>query len=114
MLSTPQSLLVASFKMYRSHLWLFVGYTAWLLLPMILLILIENMPWKTPSFLLAILITAIQIVLSVWITISLMRLGSLLKNNQPLDSNALSLKALKDIRPVLMVVILQILKLFVN
>ncbi len=109
MLSTPQNLLVASFNVYRSHLWIFVGYTAWLLIPMMLFIVAGKIPGQTASFLFAILMTAVQMILSLWITISVMRCGMQLKNNQPLDSNTLSLEALRDIRPLLMVVILQLL-----
>ena len=109
MLSTPRDLLTASFKFYRSHLWLFVGYTAWLLLPMMGFILMEYILGETPLFWLVILMTAIQAVLSLWITICLMRCVIQLKKNQPLDPNQLSLEAFRGIQPLLIVSILQFL-----
>jgi hypothetical protein len=109
MLSTPRNLLTVSFQFYRSHLWLFVGYTAWLLLPMMGFLLMEYIPGETPLFWLAILMTAIQVVLSLWITICLMRCVIQLKKNEPFDPNHLSLEALRGIQPLLIVSILQFL-----
>ncbi|KKR04550.1 MAG: hypothetical protein UT30_C0006G0044 [Candidatus Uhrbacteria bacterium GW2011_GWF2_39_13] len=109
MLSTPRDLLIASFRFYRSHLWIFVGYTAWMLLPMMGFILMEYILGETPLFWLVILMTAIQAVLSLWITICLIHCVIQIKKNQPFNPNQLSLEALRRIQPLLIVSILQFL-----
>src|SRR3989338_1437363 len=112
MLSTPQALLIASLRFYRLHFWLFVGYTTWLLVPSMALILITQAPRNTFFFALTITMTAVEVVLSLWIYISIMRSSVLLKNNQALDSTQLSLEAWRAVGPVLIVALLQILIIF--
>ncbi|MBI4592142.1 hypothetical protein HY733_01725 [Candidatus Uhrbacteria bacterium] len=112
MLPTPRDLLRASFLLYRKHLWLFVGYAAWLVIPTVPLLLTplieDNLftPFLVGVFFLA------QIFIFLWLTVCIMRTTVALNEHKPVEASVISSEALRRIQPVLIVAFFQVVIFF--
>lgn len=109
MLSTPRDLLRAAIDLYRKEFWLFLGYTAWLLVPVATFYFAIALPPHPVTSVLIVVTIVLQIFIWLWILVCLMRATALLLANKPIDHAVLSTQALRRIQPVLIVVFLQAL-----
>lgn len=112
MLETPRDLLIRTFRLYRAQFWLFIGYAAWLLPPLAAFLILTSLPENPLTNTLAILAIFVQIFVSIWMAICIMKSVVLLEQKQVVDPNRLSVESLRRIHPVLIVAFLQILIIF--
>jgi hypothetical protein len=109
MLKSPRDLLMSTFRLYREQFWVFVGFAAWLIVPLAAFLIASTLP-KHPltTFILLITILA-QLFVSLWIVVCIIRAVVGLQGKTPVDPNTISKKALQRIQPLLAVSLLQVL-----
>lgn len=93
--------------MYQRECWLFLGYAAWLIVPMATFYLAIALPRNPFTVALIILAILLQLFIWLWISICLMKATVLLTVNSPIDYHTLSKESLRRIQPVLSVMFLQ-------
>jgi hypothetical protein len=103
----PLSLLAESWNLYRKHLWLMVGYSAWLLLPVGALFLLTFAPEHWLVVILVLLSMLIEVYLVLWMTIAVVRSTHRLLHKQEVNPTAISQESLARLLPLLQVAILQ-------
>jgi hypothetical protein len=93
--------------MYQRECWLFLGYAAWIIVPMATFYFAIALPRNPFTIALIILTILLQLFIWLWISICLMKATTLLTHNTPIDYHALSTASLRRIQPVLSVMFLQ-------
>ena len=123
MLASPLSVLVQSYRLYSANLWVFVGYSAWLLFPIAGIYLLSFLPERTYiSYASVFLFTLVQLIISIWLTILFIQLTDLLDQNstesettkQKIDLEALQKKSVLLLRPMIRVMARQFLFVIVG
>lgn len=109
MLTSARDLLRTTIELYQKEFWLFLGYTAWLLVPAAAFYFAINLPHNLVTTVLIVVTVVLQIFVWLWILVCLMRATALLTANKPIDHDVLSTQALRRIQPVLAVAFLQAL-----
>ena len=109
MLSSPLELLTHAGRMYREHLWLFLGYAAWLLLPFAAFVVLTFAPSHWFIVVAAIVAAAAELFLSIWVSIVLMRLCASIHAGKPLDIKQLHVNSLQRVPAIVGVIFLQII-----
>jgi hypothetical protein len=106
--ATPLHLLLQSYRLYREQGAFYVGYAAWLLLPVVALLALSFFPFEENiAFILALLLSVAEGLLSLYITIFLFlvtdkRLGHIEESHQELLLRSRTL-----LKPVILVALLQ-------
>ncbi|NQV90291.1 hypothetical protein HQ487_02685 [Candidatus Uhrbacteria bacterium] len=112
MIESPRDLLTRTFTLYRANFWLFIGYAAWLLLPLASTLILTSLPEHFIIEILVVVSILAQMFISIWMGISIMQSIVQLEKSEPTDPNEISKKALLRIRPVLIAALLQGLIIF--
>jgi len=109
MLLSPRELLQATVALYRKEFWLFLGYAAWLLVPVAAFYFASSLPPNPVTTVLIVVTVVLQLFVWLWILVCLMKTTGLLFEQKPVDPHALSTVSLRRIQPLLGVVFLQAL-----
>lgn len=107
MISDPFELLRESWKLYKTHLWLLVGYSAWMLLPVGALFLLTFAPDHWLVFVIAMVCTFVEIFIGLWMTVAIARTSHRLSQKQEVNPTAISQEALTRLLPLLKTAVLQ-------
>ncbi len=107
MLLDPFELLRDSWKLYRTHLWSLIGYSAWMLLPVGALFLLTFAPEHWSVFVVSLLLMLIEIYLALWMTIAIVRSTHRITQKQEINPTAIAHDALVGLLPLLKTVVLQ-------
>lgn len=109
MLATPRDLILATIRLYRANFWLMIGYAAWILLPLAIVLIVPQLALKSEmTMIIMIPTTLVELFVLLWVAICLMRAVTHLSKNEAVDPAQVSREALKRIQPVLVIAILQI------
>lgn len=101
-------LLLETYKLLKKHLWLYVGYAAWLLAPFAAFVFLSFAPdhWLTITGL--ILSSVLELFLTIWILLIFIRLTAALIAQQSPDLPRIQQETLRLIKSSLRVFLLQI------
>ncbi len=109
MLLSPRELLRDSVRLFRAEFWMYVGYAAWLMVPIAAFYFASALPKGTVTTMLVIGTILAELFVSLWIAICLMRATQTLEAGHKLDVKIISQQSLRRIQPVLIVGFLQAL-----
>ncbi len=109
MLRSPWELLRETVRLYHAEFWLYVGYTAWLVVPTAAFYFSSTLPKGVATTILIVITVLAQIFISLWMAICLMRATNTLSSGQKLDPQTLSQESVRRIQPVLLTGLLQAL-----
>jgi len=110
-MNSASDILLQSVRLYKTNAATIGGYLAWLLLPFAGLILVDLVPNEETAAVLGIFLVLIQIVLSIWISLFLIRLVQDLSKNIKPDVPELQRKIRGWIGPLLIVTVLTTLSI---
>lgn len=109
-LASPFFLLQKSIQLYKTNLWTLVGYSAWMLFPFTILFFLNEFPKQTTLIVTsAIVVSAIEFIFAIWISIILTIVINKLDDKSNVDSTAIQKQSVNLMRPVVHIVVLQIL-----
>jgi hypothetical protein len=109
-LRSPIDLVFESLQLYRSHLWLMVGYSAWLLLPFTAYFILSFFPGTNPLVLvLEFIFSLVELFITFWIGIIFIFIVHAIKEKQPVDLSVLKQKTLAILQPTVNVLLIQFL-----
>lgn len=106
-MTSPLDLLHASWRMYRDHARLFVGYASWLLLTYAAIVLMSLIPESGPQLGTALLVEVADLVLWMWMAVIMTLLAVSLASGKEPDTAKLPTDAWKLLWPFVLVGILQ-------
>ena len=107
MLQSPLELLAKSWRLYRTHFWTYIGYSAWLLVPLVAFLVLTIFPAHWLTSVLAVIIGIVEVFLALWMAVCLIRLTSELSQNKTPDHSRLSHESVMRIPSVLATAVLQ-------
>ncbi|TAL49967.1 hypothetical protein EPN81_04150 [Patescibacteria group bacterium] len=107
MLLSPRELLRDTFLLYRTEFWMYVGYTAWLVVPMAAFYFASALPKGLASMMLVFASVLAQVFIAIWMAVCIMRSTSALASGRTLDPQTISQESVRRIQPVLSVAFLQ-------
>lgn len=107
MLLSPSDLLKRTWRMFKEHAWLYLGYAAWMLVPFAAFVIVAPLleGWSLAIF--AITFGAIELFIALWISIIMMRLTKNLETKREQEPPELHTQSLEVIPALLGVIILQ-------
>lgn len=109
MLLTPFELLAKSWRLYRTNFWTYIGYAAWLLLPLAAILVLATFQKHVLVDTLTIVVSIAQVFIALWIVIFLIRFTYGLAENKTLDLQKLSSESAMRIPSLLATAFLQLL-----
>jgi len=92
--------------LYRSHVSLFIGYSAWMLIPMIFNVLLTITFGSDYTYITEPIVLTLDIIIITWVVISLIQAVSLIKSKKRIDPRKLSATSWKLAAPFLLLAIL--------
>ncbi|MDG1949689.1 MAG: hypothetical protein P8J32_02600 [bacterium] len=102
MMRPVKELLSSTVELYRAHLWLFIGYAAWMLVPTAAFIIVHmTIGADNPWYLLMLPIGLAGIFLYFWVVSTLTKTAHQLNQGKLIDSKKLSTSAMRTIAPLL-------------
>lgn len=114
-LRSPIELLFLSLQLYRSNLWLFVGYTAWLLLPFAGYFILSFFPEENAIVVLFYFLWSIvEFIITFWTGIILILLVNAIIEKLPFDAEGVRKYSTGLLKPTARVFVLHILLVFVG
>lgn len=108
-LLSPIDLISKSLKLYQAHSATLLGYSAWLLLPFIVYVGMDFLPISTPVFVVAIILSILELFLAFWIGIILTKLVFSYDGKKLVDSQKIQIESVQLVRPVVLVALIQLL-----
>ena len=108
-MSSPFELILQSLKDYRKEAPTLIGYAAWLLLPFFVSFAVSFLPITPVVQMLAIILTVVELVFIIWITIILCLCAQAIVFEQKANVSTISQQAKQLIFPVVIVNLLQLL-----
>ncbi|MEK7614991.1 MAG: hypothetical protein AAB431_01245 [Patescibacteria group bacterium] len=108
---SPLALIAESAKTYKTDFPTFIGYSAWLLFPFAVFVLLDFLPDSPIVNVLEVILIIAELCLYVWIALILMLFAKARIKNEAIDSTLLPQKAKQLIQPVLLIAVLQFLML---
>ncbi|KKW31265.1 MAG: hypothetical protein UY76_C0062G0006 [Candidatus Uhrbacteria bacterium GW2011_GWA2_52_8d] len=109
MLINPRELLRNTVCLYRAEFWMYVGYTAWLVVPTAAFYFASALPRGLATTVLIVLSILAQVFISLWMVVCIMRSTHMLASGQKIDLQKISQEAVRRIQPVLVVAFVQAL-----
>jgi hypothetical protein len=107
MLTSPFLLLSNSLRVYKENFWTYLGYSAWLLLPMAAFLALDAVRYFWLEQILAIVITIIQILISLWVVVCLLKLTYGILTEKTVSSQTLSRDSVSRVPFLLATALLQ-------
>lgn len=107
MLPSPRDLFRTTIELYRKEFWLFLGYAAWLLVPLAAFYFAEELPLNPVTTILIITTIILQLFVWLWLSVCLMKATVQIRAQKPVDQSSLSTLSLRRIQPLLCVLFLQ-------
>ena len=109
-LKSPIELLFESIAFYKEYFWILLGYTAWMIVPIVAYFILSFFPTEQPIVWIAsVFVSFVELLIAFWIGIILTIVISKLLTKQKLDIQALQTQTVLLIRPVVLVSILHLL-----
>ncbi len=108
-LLSPLDLIIESYGLYKANASSLIGYSAWLLFPFVVFILISFLPNTFPVLAAAFLVSVAEMLLAFWIGIIIIQLAMNYSNQKLVDQNEIQKTSTKLIHQVVVVSLLQLL-----
>lgn len=105
-------LLRDSAQLYRDYAWTYIGYAAWMLIPFAGFVALIYLPSGTLSDVLAVLFVAVQLFLSIWISIILIDITNTLFEQKEVPHEQANQTARRRLLPVVSTTIVHALVIF--
>jgi len=109
MMQRPLTILKESLNHFRSFSSIYLGYSAWILIPTLGVVLLDLVPNPQSVKWLAFFLVILGSIAIVWVSIIMVHLAVLLETEEPIDFDAIQTRSLKQIVPVLSVALWQLL-----
>ncbi|MBI2475502.1 hypothetical protein HYV69_03705 [Candidatus Uhrbacteria bacterium] len=110
-MSSPFEIIAKSVRLYKTNAYTFLGYSSWMLLTFAAFVLLGFFPLTPFVKFLAFVLSIFEILVSLWVFISLVLCSKAILSNQTNEIKKIGQTAKSLIQPVLTVALLQILML---
>lgn len=111
-MNSPLVVLKESLAHFRKFFSLYLGYSAWILVPTVGIVVLDILP-KSDMFSITELVTFMLVVIGtmaiVWASVIMIHLAQKLESNDPVDFQAIQITSMKQVAPLLFVALLQLL-----
>jgi hypothetical protein len=108
-MKSPTSIFKESIQHFKQHASVYLGYSAWILVPTLGALLLEVAPENDVLMMFALTIIILGIILYIWVSVICTLLAVDLEKKEKSDLKKLQVRAFKQIVPLLLVGILQTL-----
>lgn len=109
MILSASDLFAKSWGLYRQNFWLFIGYAAWLILPLAAFMVLSTFPKSWLIYVIIVLASLGELFIGIWILATVIITTVQLSENKTVDSTQTSKKAMLRIQNLLATSLLQVL-----
>lgn len=109
MMKRPLAILQESVDHFRSFSSLYLGYSAWILIPTLGVVLLDLVPNPDSVKWLSFFLVVVGTIAIVWVSIIMVHLATVLETDKEVDFEAIQIRSLKQIAPLLAVALWQLL-----
>ncbi len=104
----PLDLLTRTYHLYKKHLWLYLGYAAWLLVPFAAFVVLRLSPDHLATTAAEVVASILEIFLAIWITVIYIKITTAIARRKPLDLQKVQRDAFNLITSSVRIILLQL------
>jgi hypothetical protein len=102
-------LLSRTYSLYKKHLWLYLGYAAWLLVPFAAFVILTFLPDHPAVLVAGILVSILELFLAIWLSLIFIRITAAIATRKPIDLQKTQKETLKLITSSVRIMLLQLI-----